>query len=374
LIYLINFKTCLFLKTEPLKKIQGESMKNLSKEIVGRIKEISQPVKIMHVCGSHEHTIMHNGIRTLLPKEVEVVAGPGCPVCCVPAREIDECLKLAKQGVTITTFGDMLRVPGSESSLAEAKEDGADVRVVYGVNNAVEIAKKLDNEVVFMSAGFETTAPTTASEILSGPPENFSILSCHRLIPPALKFLIESGEVNLNALIEPGHVSTIIGTKPYNIFSEKYGIPQVVAGFNPLDILMAVYMILRQIKAGKAEVQNEYERAVREEGNLKAQQSLEEVFYITSREWRGFPEIPDSVMEVRDEFSQYDARKKFDIKVKKVKEAPTGCICGPILRGVARPEECKLFKEKCNPMNPIGACMVSKEGTCNIAYRYSSLK
>ena len=356
-------------------KIQkGESMKNLSREIVGRIEEISQPVKIMHVCGSHEHTIMHHGIRSLLPEEVEVVAGPGCPVCCVPAREIDECLKLAEQGITITTFGDMLRVPGSKSSLAEAKGDGADVRVVYGVNNAVEIAQKLDNEVVFMSAGFETTAPTTASELLAGPPENFSILSCHRLIPPALKFLIESGEVNLNALIEPGHVSTIIGTKPYDIFSEKYGIPQVVAGFNPLDILMAVYMILRQIKAGKAEVQNEYKRAVREEGNIKAQQVLEEVFYITNREWRGFPEIPDSVMEVRDEFSQFNAREKFDIKVERVKEAPTGCICGPILRGVARPEECKLFKEKCTPMNPIGACMVSKEGTCNIAYRYSSLK
>jgi hydrogenase expression/formation protein HypD len=225
-----------------------------------------------------------------------------------------------------------------------------------------------------MSAGFETTAPTTASELLAGPPENFSILSCHRLIPPALKFLIESGEVNLNALIEPGHVSTIIGTKPYDMFSEKYGIPQVVAGFNPLDILMAVYMILRQIKAGKAEVQNEYKRAVREEGNVKAQQVLEEVFYITSREWRGFPEIPDSVMEVREEFSQFNAREKFDIKVERVKEAPTGCICGPILRGVARPEECELFKEKCTPMNPIGACMVSKEGTCNIAYRYSSLK
>ena len=349
-------------------------MKNLSREIVGRIKKISQPVKIMHVCGSHEHTIMHHGIRTLLPEEVEVVAGPGCPVCCVPAREIDECLQLAEKGVTITTFGDMLRVPGSESSLAEAKEDGADVRIVYGVNNAVEIAQKLDNEVVFMSAGFETTAPTTASELLAGPPENFSILSCHRMIPPALQFLIESGEVNLNALIEPGHVATIIGTKPYEPFSEKYGIPQVVAGFNPLDILMAVYMILRQIKAGKAEVQNEYTRAVREEGNLKAQKALEDVFYITSREWRGFPEIPDSVMEVRDEFSQFNAREKFDIKVERVKEAPTGCICGPILRGVARPEECKLFKEECTPTNPIGACMVSKEGTCNIAYRYSSLK
>ncbi len=349
-------------------------MKNLSKEIVGRIEEISQPVKIMHVCGSHEHTIMHHGIRTLLPEEVEVVAGPGCPVCCVPAREIDECLQLAKKGVTITTFGDMLRVPGSESSLAEAKEDGADVRIVYGVNNAVEIAQKLDNEVVFMSAGFETTAPATAAELLAGPPENFSILSCHRLIPPALQFLIESGEVNLNALIEPGHVSTIIGIEPYELFSEKYGIPQVVAGFNPLDVLMAVYMILRQIKAGKAEVQNEYKRAVRDEGNLKAQEVMEKVFNITSREWRGFPEIPNSVMEVRDEFSQFNAREKFDIKIERVKDAPTGCICGPILRGVARPEECKLFKKECTPMNPIGACMVSKEGTCNIAHRYGSLK
>ncbi|MBU4535491.1 MAG: hydrogenase formation protein HypD [Euryarchaeota archaeon] len=348
-------------------------MKNLSKEIVGRIKEISRPVKIMHVCGSHEHTIMQHGLRTLLPEEVQVVAGPGCPVCCVPAREIDECLQLAEKGVTITTFGDMLRVPGSDSSLQQAREDGADVRIVYGVNNAVEIAQKTENDVVFMAAGFETTAPTTASELLAGPPENFSILSCHRLIPPALEFLIESGEVNLNALIEPGHVSTIIGTHPYVPFSEKYGIPQVIAGFNPLDILMAVYMILRQIKDGKAEVQNEYKRAVRDEGNLKAQQALEDVFEITSREWRGFPQIPESVYEVRKEFSDFDARKKYDIQVKEVKEAPKGCICGPILRGVARPEECTLFKKECNPLNPIGACMVSKEGTCHIAYRYSSL-
>ncbi|MEW6011504.1 MAG: hydrogenase formation protein HypD [Euryarchaeota archaeon] len=348
-------------------------MKNLSKEIIGRIQEISRPVKIMHVCGSHEHTIMQHGLRTLLPEEVQVVAGPGCPVCCVPAREIDECLQLAEKGVTITTFGDMLRVPGSDSSLQQAREDGADVRIVYGVNNAVEIAQKTDNDVVFMAAGFETTAPTTASELLAGPPENFSILSCHRLIPPALEFLIESGEVNLNALIEPGHVSTIIGTHPYVPFSEKYGIPQVIAGFNPLDILMAVYMILRQIKEGKAEVQNEYKRAVKDEGNIKAQKALEDVFEITSREWRGFPQIPESVYEVRKEFSDFDARKKYDIQVKEVKEAPTGCICGPILRGVARPEECTLFKKECNPLNPIGACMVSKEGTCHIAYRYSSL-
>ena len=223
-------------------------MKNLTREIVKRIENISRPVKIMHVCGSHEHTIMQNGIRSLIPEEVEVVAGPGCPVCCVPSREVDECLQLARQGVTITTFGDMLRVPGATGTLADAKADGADVRVVYGVSNAVEIAEKVNNEVAFMAAGFETTAPTTASEIVSGPPENFSVLSCHRLIPPALKFLIESGEVNLNALIEPGHVSTIIGTHPYEIFSQQYGIPQVVAGFNPFDVLIAIYLILKQIK------------------------------------------------------------------------------------------------------------------------------
>lgn len=347
-------------------------MKNLTKKIVNRIKNISKPVKIMHVCGSHEHTIMQHGLRSLLPPEVEVVAGPGCPVCCVPSREVDECIFLAQQGVTITTFGDMLRVPGSRGSLADAKAEGADIRVVYGVGNAVEIAKDVDKEVVFMAAGFETTAPTTASEIVAGPPDNFSVLSCHRLIPPALKFLIESGEVNINALIEPGHVSTIIGTNPYRIFSEKYGIPQVVAGFNPFDVLIAIYMILKQINEGKALVQNEYKRAVREEGNVKAQKLMDNVFYIINREWRGFPRIPNSVYEIKDEYAAHNARDKFEIDIPKSQDMVTGCICGPILRGVARPEECKLFKTECNPINPIGACMVSKEGTCNIAYRYGS--
>jgi len=349
-------------------------MKNLTREIVERIENIAQPVKIMHVCGSHEHTIMQHGIRTLIPPEVEVVAGPGCPVCCVPSREVDEIMYLAREGVTVTTFGDMLRVPGTNGCLADARAEGADIRIVYGVGNAVEIAKKLDNEVVFMAAGFETTAPTTASEIVSGPPENFSLLSCHRLIPPALKFLIESGEVNLNALIEPGHVSTIIGTQPYEVFSEKYGIPQVIAGFNPFDVLIAIYLILKQIKEENPHVQNEYKRAVRTEGNVKAQELMDEVFYNKSREWRGFPRIPDSVYEIRDTYSQFNAREKFDIPELESKEVVTGCICGPILRGVARPEECKLFRKECNPVNPVGACMVSKEGTCNIAYRYGSLK
>lgn len=346
-------------------------MKNLSNTLIKKIEAIKTPVKIMHVCGSHEHTIMENGIRTLLPDEVEIVAGPGCPVCVVPSREIDEALQLIDKGVTVTTFGDMLRVPGSNGSLAEAKAEGGDVRVVYGINKAIEIAEKEDNDVVFIAAGFETTAPTTAAELLAKPPENFSVLSCHRLIPPAIDFLINSGQTNLNALIEPGHVCTIIGTKPFDYFSQQYNIPQAVAGFNPLDILMSVYMILRQIKNGTPKIDNEYNRAVREEGNVIAQEMMEEVFYIDSREWRGFPQIPNSVLEIKDEFSDYNAREKYDIEVKEVTEAPKGCICGPILRGMARPEDCKLFGKTCNPLHPIGACMVSKEGTCNIAHRYA---
>lgn len=345
-------------------------MKNLSKEIIRRINKIARPIKIMHVCGSHEHTIMKYGIRTLLPKEVEIIAGPGCPVCCVPSREIDESLKLAEEGVTITTFGDMLRVPGSNSSLMEAKADGADVRIVYGINKAVDIANKLDNEVVFIAAGFETTAPTTAATILSNPPENFSVLTAHRLIPPALDFLISSGETTIDAFIQPGHVGTIIGLEPFRHFSTEYNIPQVLAGFEPLDVLMGVYMILRQFKADKPTIENEYKRAVRDEGNVKAQETIDQVFEVVSREWRGFPKIPDSILEFTDEYAKYNAREKFDIEVKDVKEAPKGCICGDILRGNSRPEDCKLFRKTCTPLNPIGACMVSKEGTCNISHRY----
>ena len=347
------------------------NMKDMSQKLLTKINELATPVKIMHVCGSHEHTIMENGIRSLLPEEVEIIAGPGCPVCVVPSREIDEALELIDKGVTITTFGDMLRVPGSERSLADAKAEGGDVRVVYGINRAIEISQKADNDVAFISAGFETTAPTTAAELLATPPENFSVLSCHRLIPPAIDFLINSGETSLNALIQPGHVCTIIGTKPFEYFSTDFGIPQVVAGFNPLDILMSVYMILRQIHNETPKIENEYKRAVRDEGNVIAQEKIEQVFDVTSREWRGFPKIPNSILEVKDEFSEFNAREKYDIEVKDVNEAPKGCICGPILRGLARPEDCKLFRKACNPLHPIGACMVSKEGTCNIAHRYS---
>ena len=349
------------------------SMKEMSKKLIDKINELSTPVKIMHVCGSHEHTIMENGIRSLLPEEVEIIAGPGCPVCVVPSREIDEALELIDKGVTITTFGDMLRVPGSERSLADAKAEGGDVRVVYGINRAIEIAEKVDNDVAFISAGFETTAPTTAAELLATPPENFSVLSCHRLIPPAIDFLINSGETSLNALIQPGHVCTIIGTKPFEYFSTDYGIPQAVAGFNPLDILYSIYLILKQKKEDNPRIQNEYKRAVHEEGNVKAIAAMEEVFEVTTKEWRGFPEIPNSIYELKPEFDDHNARKRFDMELPDTQNVPTGCICGPILRGMARPEDCKLFRGECNPLHPIGACMVSKEGTCNIAYRYSKM-
>jgi hydrogenase expression/formation protein HypD len=223
-----------------------------------------------------------------------------------------------------------------------------------------------------MSAGFETTAPTTASEILNNPPENFSVLSSHRLIPPALDFLIHD-EVKLDALIEPGHVCTIIGTKPFEYLSTEYGIPQAVAGFNPLDILYSIYLILKQKKEGNPRIQNEYKRAVRDEGNVIAQEAMEQVFRVTSKEWRGFPEIPNSVYDLKKEFDDHKARKLYDMDLPDSENVPKGCICGPILRGMARPEDCGLFRGECNPLHPIGACMVSKEGTCNIAYRYSKM-
>ena len=339
-------------------------MKNLTKDILKKIDEVKQPISIMHVCGSHEHAIMYNGIRSMLPEEVQIVA--------VPTQEIDECVALAEQGVTVTIFGDMLRVPGTEKSLADAKAEGADVRIVYGIGNAVELANEIDNDVVFMAAGFETTAPTTANEVLNNPPENFSVLSSHRLIPPALDFLVHD-DVKIDGLIEPGHVCTIIGTKPLEFLSTDYNIPQAVAGFNPLDILYSIYLILKQKKEDNPRIQNEYKRAVRDEGNVIAQQEIDEVFEVTSKEWRGFPEIPNSVYDLKPEFDEQNARKKYDMDLPDSENVPQGCICGSILRGVARPEDCKLFRGECNPLHPIGACMVSKEGTCNIAYRYAKM-
>ncbi|MEM3464496.1 MAG: hydrogenase formation protein HypD, partial [Candidatus Bathyarchaeia archaeon] len=291
-----------------------------AKRVTEKIREIApkkETVKICHVCGTHEWTITHFGIRSLLPETVEVIAGPGCPVCVTPASEIDEAIQLAKKGVTVACFGDVLRVPGSEGSLLDAKADGADVRVVYGVGDAVKMARQEPNkEFAFFAIGFETTAPSTAAEVLHKPPLNLSFLVSHRLIPPAMELLLGIGDLHIDGFIAPGHVSTIIGLKPYEIFPKTYRMPTVIAGFEPLDVLFAIYMILKQFKEGKARLENEYTRAVNSEGNLKAQQLMKEAFETVDGGWRGLGVLPNSALKLKKEFAYYDAREKFDVKVK----------------------------------------------------------
>jgi hydrogenase expression/formation protein HypD len=350
--------------------------KKFANNIVNKIKKLEVKLKFMHVCGTHQDTLVKNGLDSLLKKcGIEIGQGPGCPVCVTTPREIEEMLLLARSDKTVTSFGDMINVPGEKNSLCSMKAEGHDVRTVYGIEDAVEIAvKNPDKEVVFMAVGFETTAPTTASIILHNPPENFSILSCHRTIPEALRAIIEMGEIKIDGLIEPGHVSTIIGSKPYEFLSKEYKVPQVIAGFEPIDILMGAWMIVQQIEKGKSLVQNEYSRVVHPEGNIKAQDAINEVFEPCDINWRGFPVIPKSGLELRSKFEKYNARKIYQDVLEGLKEKefhePEGCLCGELLRGLVSPYECPLFGQACTPEMPVGPCMVSIEGSCNIEYRY----
>ncbi|MEM3566886.1 MAG: hydrogenase formation protein HypD [Candidatus Bathyarchaeia archaeon] len=341
-----------------------------AKRVTEKIREIApkkETVKICHVCGTHEWTITHFGIRSLLPETVEVIAGPGCPVCVTPASEIDEAIQLAKKGVTVACFGDVLRVPGSEGSLLDAKADGADVRVVYGVGDAVKMARQEPNkEFAFFAIGFETTAPSTAAEVLHKPPLNLSFLVSHRLIPPAMELLLGIGDLHIDGFIAPGHVSTIIGLKPYEVFPKTYRMPTVIAGFEPLDVLFAIYLILKQFKEGKARLENEYTRAVNSEGNLKAQQLMKEAFETVDGGWRGLGVLPNSALKLKKEFAYYDAREKFDVKIKFGRDLLPGCQCHLVMIGKIKPTECPLFMKVCTPQKPRGACMVSVEGTCRI--------
>ena len=334
---------------------------------------------LMHVCGTHQDTLIRFGLDDVLEDVgVDIRQGPGCPVCVTPPVEIEEILALARAGKTITAFGDLMKVPGATGSLNDVKAEGADVRIVFGVDDAVELAKKTDKEVVFMGIGFETTAPTTASAILSGPPDNFSILSCHRTVPPALEAIAMMGEIKLDGMIQPGHVSTIIGTKPYEFLSKKHHMPQVVAGFEPLDLLMAVYMLALQIKQHRAEVENEYTRVVKPEGNELALRAMGEAFSPSDVVWRGFPVIRKSGLSLRSEFEEHDARKMYSDLLEPVQgkeySEEKGCKCGDILRGIATSEDCPLFARRCSPNNPIGPCMVSREGSCYISYKYLKKK
>jgi hydrogenase expression/formation protein HypD len=350
--------------------------KHLANEIISGIKKKGINLKFMHVCGTHQDTLVKHGLDFLLKDcGIEIGQGPGCPVCVTTPREIEEMIILGEKGKIVTTFGDMIRVPGEKRSLQNLKTEGYDIKTVYGIEDAISISKKYPNkEIVFMAVGFETTAPTTAAALLNNPPDNFSILCCHRTIPYALKTIIEMGELKIDGLIEPGHVSTIIGIKPYEFISKEYNIPQVIAGFEPIDILMSVWMLTKQIENNKSFVENEYVRAVKRDGNLKAQEVMQEVFKLFDVKWRGFPIIPKSGLFLKEEFDKYDSRKKFEddligLKNYEFKE-PNGCRCGELLRGLISPKECPLFGVRCFPDNPIGPCMVSMEGSCNIEYKY----
>ena len=350
--------------------------KNFTSKVIRAIsslaREINKPLKLMHVCGTHEHTIARYGLRSLLPKNLEILSGPGCPVCVCPAADIDKAIELGKRkDIIITTFGDMIRVPASNLSLAELKATGGDVRIVYGPHDAIKIA--LDNphkEVVFFAIGFETTVPTVGYEIVNGPPPNFSVICAYKLIPAALELLISQSQLRIDGFISPGHVSTIIGLQPFKIFSDAYRVPNVIAGFEPNDVLLGIFMLLQQIKNKKFETLNEYSRVVKPEGNKIAQKIINDVFKPVSSPWRGIGRVLDGGLAIREKYEEFDADKRFDIKIEKSKDIPPGCSCHLVMVGKIYPPECKLFRTSCTPLNPIGPCMVSMEGTCSIYYKY----
>jgi len=358
-----------------LKYVDEYRNKEIAQKILRQIKSISKKkINLMEVCGTHTVAIFRNGIRKILPSNINLISGPGCPVCVTPISYIDEIIALSREvDFIITTFGDMIRVPGSTSTLEKAKTDGADIRIVYSTLDALKIAQdNSSKEVVFMGVGFETTSPTIASAVLKAQKDeinNFSVLSVAKIMPPAMKALLEGKEVNIDGFICPGHVSAIIGSRPYNFITTQYKVPCVICGFEPLDILQSIYMLVKQIEDGRAEVEIQYERAVKPEGNKIALDKINEVFKVVDSNWRGIGNIPLSGLEIKDKYEQFNARK-FEIEIEETKES-RGCRCGEVLRGVITPNECPLFREACTPENPQGACMVSTEGTCAAYYKYN---
>ena len=336
------------------------------------------PYAFMEVCGGHTHTIYRHGIEQLLPETVELVHGPGCPVCVIPMGRVDDAISLAhRPGVIFTSFGDMLRVPGSTSSLLEAKARGADVRMVYSPLDALKIAVgNPDRHVVFFAVGFETTAPSTAVTLLRARDlgiTNFSVFSNHVTIVPPLKAILDSPDLRLDGFLGPGHVSTVIGNRPYDFVPQRYGKPLVTAGFEPLDILQAVVMLLQQHADGRCEVENQYNRVVADEGNPIALRILEQVFVLRPHfEWRGLGFIAQSALALNDDFASFDAERLFDLPGVRVAD-PKACQCGEVLKGVIKPWECKVFGTACTPETPIGTCMVSSEGACAAYYTFGRL-
>jgi hydrogenase expression/formation protein HypD len=347
----------------------------LAKGLISQIHWKSRtPARLMEFCGGHTVTIFRYGIRGILPETIDMVSGPGCPICVTANADLDKAIALAQvPDVIIATFGDMLKVPGSHSSLQEVKADGADVHTVYSTMDALKIAEgNPTKSVVFLGVGFETTAPTIAASILQAEARrtrNYYVLSLHKLCPPVIRAILDSGEVKLQGLICPGHVSTIIGSHPWEFIARDYGIPCVVSGFEPLDILQCVDMLVSQIESGESMVEIAYRRGVRTEGNQQAIKLMEQVFEPCPAQWRGIGEVPDSGLKLGKDYQHFDAELAFDITPGPAHE-PVGCICGDILRGVRTPADCQLFGKVCTPQYPVGPCMVSSEGSCSAYYLY----
>jgi hydrogenase expression/formation protein HypD len=351
--------------------------KGLSHLLAGEIEQLSQgrELKIMEVCGGHTHTIYKHGIEDILPPNIDMVHGPGCPVCVLPIGRLDDAISIAcTEGVIFTTFGDMMRVPGSKGSLLDARAEGADVRFVYSPLDALNIARQNpDKQVVFFGIGFETTAPSTALTLLRAKAanlKNFSVFCNHVLVVPALKAILDSPDLQLDGFVGPGHVTMVIGTEPYEFIAGQYHKPVVISGFEPLDIIQSVYMVVRQISQGRAAIENQYARVVRPKGNLKALEAMRQT--MESRpyfEWRGLGTIEQSALKLRPEFAEWDAELRFEVPGIRVAD-PKACQCGEVLRGALKPWECKVFGTACTPETPIGTCMVSSEGACAAYFNY----
>ncbi len=340
-------------------------------EEVGR-----QPITLMHVCGTHEQAIAKYGLRSGLPKHLDLVMGPGCPVCVTDLPEVDEAVILAEDGAVIATYGDMLRVPGTAKSLAEARAEGARVEVVYSAAQAVDLARSTATEVVFFASGFETTAVATAAIVLQNDlPSNFSVLSAHKYVPPAMELVAQIPQTRVEGFLAAGHAATITGWGIFEPLADKYRMPIVVAGFEPLDILAALGRLVELVRDGQPRVENMYPRCVTREGNRVAQEKMWRVFHTAGGVWRGIAHVPDGNLRLRDEFAHVDARKKFTIDRDRLPQhVPSTlakqCICGAIMSGLATPADCRLFGKECDPQHPVGACMVSSEGACRICHQY----
>ncbi|WP_433533107.1 hydrogenase formation protein HypD [Micromonospora sp. CA-263727] len=337
--------------------------------------EPGRQYKFMEVCGGHTHTIYKHGIEDYLPESVSLVHGPGCPVCVIPMGRVDDAIAIAHEpGVIMTAFGDMMRVPGGTGSFLDAKAAGADIRMVYSPLDALKIARtNPDRRVVFMAIGFETTSPSTAMTVLRAAADgidNFSVFCNHVTILPAIKAILDSPDLRLDGFLGPGHVSTVIGCRPYEFIARDYGRPLVCAGFEPLDLLQSVFMLLQQLAEGRCEVENQYTRVVPWDGNLRALEAIGQVMQLRPYfEWRGLGFISHSALRMRDEYAAHDAEQIFEVPGVRVAD-PKACQCGEVLKGVLRPWECKVFGTACTPETPIGTCMVSSEGACAAYYNF----